>query len=94
MGRERQKKEDSIKPLVAELFVERSFSSSFQIIRELKVTDVRRKRIPLLWSTIREREREKKKKNKKKKAALFCQRVYPERQQMQIRTLGFCRRYT
>ena len=60
MGRERKKKEDSIKPLVAELFVERSFSSSFQIIREPKVTDVRRKRIPLLWSTIRERERKKK----------------------------------
>ena len=36
------------------LFVAVSFSRSFEAMGGLNVTDVRRKRIPLLWSTVRE----------------------------------------
>ena len=36
------------------LFVKVSFDSSFEGVRGLNVTDVRRERIPFLWSTVGE----------------------------------------
>ena len=44
----------NLKSLVVVLFVEVSFQRSFEGMGGLNATDVRRERIPLLWSTLEE----------------------------------------
>ena len=44
----------NLKSLVVVLFVEVSFQRSFEGMGGLNATDVRRERIPLLWSTVGE----------------------------------------
>ena len=48
------RRRENLKSLFVVLFVQVSFEHSFEGIGTLNVTNFRRERIPLLWSTVRE----------------------------------------
>ena len=50
-----KERRQNLKLVVVVLFVEVSLKCSFEGMGGLNVMDVRRERIPLLWSTVRER---------------------------------------
>ena len=50
----RKERRQNLKSVVVVLFVEVSLERSFEGMEGLNMTDVRRKRMPLLWSRVRE----------------------------------------